>query len=103
MRLARVVGNVVATVKSPGLARHKLLLVRHVDPSDPSAPESSGNDSSIYAAIDRTGAGDGDVVLVAQGSAARLDEGTDTVPTDAAVVAIVDSVFMGSRTTFKKG
>jgi ethanolamine utilization protein EutN len=103
MRLARVVGNVVATVKSPGLARYKLLLVRHVDPSDPSASESSGRDGEVYAAIDRTGAGDGDVVLVTQGSAARVDEGTDTVPTDATVVAIVDSVLMGTTTTFKKG
>ena len=99
MRLAQVVGNVVATVKARGLERHKLLLVRHVDPSA-KAPPPSG--AEVYAAIDLTGAGDGDVVLIAQGSAARIDHGTGTVPTDAAVVAIVDSVLLGSKVTYQK-
>jgi microcompartment protein CcmK/EutM len=99
MRLAQVVGNVVATVKARGLESRKLLLVRHVEPT---APEKPGADGEIYAAIDLTGAGDGDVVLIAQGSAARIDHGTGTVPTDAAVVAIVDSVLIGSKVTFEK-
>lgn len=98
MRLAQVVGNVVATVKARGLESHKMLLVRNVDP----AAEVQGDDAEVYAAIDLTGAGDGDVVLVAQGSAARIDHGTGTVPTDAAVVAIVDNVLFGSRVTFRK-
>lgn len=99
MRLAQVIGNVVATVKARGLESYKLLLVRHVGPS---AEAKSGEEADVYAAIDLTGAGDGDVVLIAHGSAARIDHGTGTVPTDAAVVAIVDSVLVGSRVTFQK-
>lgn len=98
MRLAQVVGNVVATVKARGLEAHKVLLVRDVDPSAKAATGGAG----VYAAIDLTGAGDGDVVLVAQGSAARVDHGTGTVPTDAAIVAIVDNVLFESRETFRK-
>ena len=41
-------------------------------------------------AVDLVGAGEGDVVLVALGAAARETEQTRGVPTDAAVVAIVD-------------
>ena len=99
MRLGRVCGNVVSTVKAAGLARYKLLIVRDVDtsaPLDPSGPPDS------YIAIDLIGAGDGDIVLVAHGSAARIDHGAGAVPTDAAVVAIVDSVLVGTITTFVK-
>lgn len=99
MRLAKVVGNVVATVKARGLESRKLLLVRNVDPSAAAVPD---GDAEVYAAIDLIGAGDGDVVLVALGSAARIDYGAGTVPTDAAIVAIVDSVLFGSRVTFRK-
>ena len=35
MRLARVVGQVVATVKEPGLDGFKILLVEDLDASDP--------------------------------------------------------------------
>jgi microcompartment protein CcmK/EutM len=76
-----------------------LLIVRDVDTSAPlDTPERDSN----YVAIDLIGAGDGDIVLVVHGSAARIDHGAGAVPTDAAVVAIVDSVLVGSRTTFVK-
>jgi microcompartment protein CcmK/EutM len=95
MRLARVVGNVVATIKAEGLARYKLLLVRDADPLKPERLT-----GEAYAAIDLAGAGDGEFVLVAHGSAARV--GRAEVPTDAAVVAIVDTVLMGTQVTFHK-
>ena len=99
MRLGCVCGNVVSTVKAAGLARYKLLIVRDVDVSAPlDTPDRGGS----YVAIDLTGAGDGDIVLVAHGSAARIEHGAGAAPTDAAVVAIVDSVLVGTRTTFVK-
>jgi microcompartment protein CcmK/EutM len=42
------------------------------------------------------------VVLVAHGSAARIDDQAIGVPTDAAVVAIVDSIVLDHKTTFRK-
>ena len=74
----RVTGSTVATQKADGLAGFKLLNVRPV----------SGGDEIV--AVDLVGAGEGDLVLVALGSAARELDSTRGVPTDAAVVAIVD-------------
>ncbi|MBX7258898.1 MAG: EutN/CcmL family microcompartment protein, partial [Candidatus Hydrogenedentes bacterium] len=42
-------------------------------------------------AVDAVGAGIGEVVLVASGSSARLTEATRDRPSDAVIMAIVDS------------
>lgn len=79
MQLCRVVGTTVATVKAPGLSQFKLLNVR---------PERG--DGAELVAVDGVGAGQGDLVLVALGTAARELEATRDAPTDATIVAIVD-------------
>jgi len=79
MQLCRVVGTTVSTVKAPGLAQFKLLNVR---PERGDGPE--------FVAVDGVGAGEGDLVLVATGSAARELEAARGLAIDAAVVAIVD-------------
>ena len=99
MRLAKVVGQVVSTVKEPGLDSFKILLVEDLDPND---PDREPFDAEAYPAIDVVGAGEGEVVLVAIGSAARIPASAGRTPTDASVVAIVDSVIVGGQVTFKK-
>jgi microcompartment protein CcmK/EutM len=79
MQLCRVTGSTVATVKAPGLSEFKLLSLK---PERGEGPE--------FVAVDAVGAGEGDLVLVALGSAARSLAATANAPTDAAVVAIVD-------------
>jgi ethanolamine utilization protein EutN len=79
MQLCRVTGNAVATVKAPALGDFKLVRVR---------PEGKGGIE--FVAVDTLGAGEGDLVLVAQGTAARALEATAGAPTDATVVAILD-------------
>lgn len=56
----------------------------------------------MFVAVDLTGAGVSEVVLVVHGSAARVEYEGQSVPTDAAVVAIVDSVQVDGQTTFEK-
>jgi microcompartment protein CcmK/EutM len=104
MQLARVCGNVVASIKATGLSAHKLLLVEPVYAISPLAPGSSGDQTptGIYVAVDLVGAGIGEVVLVTRGSAARIDGDSGLVPTDAAVIAIVDSVQLDGKSTFIK-
>lgn len=97
MQLARVVGQVVSTIKEPGLDSFKLLLVEDLDSSDPDA---SG--SASYLAVDLVGAGEGEVVVITHGSGARVHQASSRTATDAAVVAIVDSVVVGGQVTFKK-
>ncbi|PVZ10852.1 EutN/CcmL family microcompartment protein [Actinomycetospora cinnamomea] len=83
MLLGRVVGQVVATVRSPGFDNVSLLLVQDTTEEGWVGP--------TCVAVDLIGAGEGDVVLVTTGSAARVAAGSDS-PTDRAVVAIADSV-----------
>ncbi len=79
MQLCRVVGSTVATVKAHGLSDFKLLNVK---------PEKG--EGSEFVAVDAIGAGEGDLVLVATGTAARALDATRDIPTDATIVAIVD-------------
>jgi len=79
MQLCRVVGSTVSTVKAPGLANYKLLNVR---------PAKNGGEE--FVAVDAVGAGIGDLVLVATGSAVREIDGLRGVAADAAIVGIVD-------------
>ena len=103
MQLARVCGNVVASIKDAGLASHKLLLLEAVAASDPvGSPSAPDRAESVYVAIDLIGAGIGEIVLVAMGSAARVANDGRLAPTDAAVVAIVDAVQFDGRSTFVK-
>ncbi len=85
MRLARVTGTVTATVKEPGLTGMKLLVVDVEDGS------SSVLQRSLVAA-DAAGAGVGDMVLLVEGSAARLASNAASLPIDAAIVAVIDHV-----------
>lgn len=97
MELGRVAGQVVSTVKQQGLHAYTLLLVAPVDPAS-----GEPNGTTPYVAVDLAGAGTGEMVVVARGSAARISPGTADVPTDAAVVAIVDSVHVAGAQTFSK-
>jgi len=86
MFLARVVGEVVATVKHAELAAQKLLLVRGVDPEGAAT-------SRLAIALDTVDAGIGDHVLVADegNSAAQvLHRGRGAVRT--VIVGVVDEV-----------
>jgi microcompartment protein CcmK/EutM len=104
MKLAKVRGYVVASIKDGGLAAQRLLLLESVSAVNPQASDAanSTDSQSIYVAVDLIGAGVGEVVLVTFGSAARTAQGSQSAPTDAAVLAIVDSVQFDGKTTFEK-
>lgn len=95
MQLATVLGQVVSTVKEPGLGRFTLLLVQDT------ADGAGDGDGPSYVAVDLVGAGVGEVVLVASGGAARVAAGADA-PTDRAVVAIADTVIRTGTVTYRK-
>lgn len=96
MLLAKVVGNVVSTRKADKLVGTKLLIV---EPVDFAAQKPEGKP---IVAIDSVGAGEGEVVLVVQGSSARLTETTKDTPVDATIMAIVDFIELEGRRTFAK-
>ena len=97
MFLAKVIGNVVATQKSPEFNGMKLLLIQPYINKDKVLVASG---SSIVA-VDSLGAGIGECVMFTQGSSARLTAGTKQAPVDAVIVGIVDSVEVEGTTVEK--
>jgi ethanolamine utilization protein EutN len=106
MFVARVKGHVVATAKDPAITGHRILLVEplRIDYDQPTSAggETGGGGFQVtgraIAALDPLGAGEGQLVLICQGSSARLAEGMNKVPVDAVIVGIVDSaVVMGQK------
>jgi ethanolamine utilization protein EutN len=97
MFLAKVIGNVVATQKSPEFQGMKLLLLQ---PYINRESELVASGSSIVA-VDSVGAGLGECVLFTQGSSARLTHNTKAAPVDAVIVGIVDSVEVDGQTVAK--
>ncbi len=90
MLLGKVIGTVWATRKDPGLVGMKFLIVREVDLDG--APQ-----SAFVVAADAVGAGEGETVLVAQGSSGRQTELTKGKAIDAVVMAIVDRLDVDER------
>jgi len=52
-------------------------------------------------AVDTVGAGEGEYVLVTQGSSARLTDSTRDVPADAVIVGIIDAIQVQGNEVFK--
>jgi microcompartment protein CcmK/EutM len=96
MLLARVTGNVVSTRKNDKLVGTKLLVIEPID-FEKLKPE-----GKPLVAVDAVGAGEGEVVLVVQGSSSRLTETTKDAPVDATIMAIVDFIDLGDKRTFAK-
>ena len=51
-------------------------------------------------AVDALGAGLDEMVLICQGSSARLTPETEKLPIDAVVIGLVDTVDVGGKTIF---
>jgi microcompartment protein CcmK/EutM len=94
MELGKVVGQVVSTVRDPGLPNMTLLLVDIVD--------AAGNVSfGSQVAADTIGAGEGEWVLLVRGSSARMIMEART-PLDLSVVGIIDQVTANKKTIYSK-
>lgn len=97
MKLAKVVGTTVSTIKESQLVGLKLLVCV------PCSTDGVEEKEDRFVAVDTVGAGRGEVILVALGSAARATERTKQTPSDATVVGIVDFIELNGETTYRKG
>jgi microcompartment protein CcmK/EutM len=93
--LGRVAGTLVATRKEETLEGLKFLVLKQLDVDD---AETGG----YVIAADVVGAGVGEVVLYATGSAARQTRQTHERPCDAVIMAIVDTWEVGGEEKFRK-
>ena len=96
MKLAKVLGTVVATEKDSKLQGFKFLMLGLWGHDNKPAGGS-------VVAVDAVGAGVGEMVLFASGSSARQTAATDNKPVDAVVMAIVDSWEIEGDEKYRKG
>ena len=92
MQLARVIGNVVATTKDPGLVGLTLLVLQ------PLSPDREAVGPALIA-VDSVGAGAGEEVFFVRGREASLPFLPQQVPTDASVTGICDQWTTTSMST----
>ncbi len=84
MQIARVIGNVVSTVKNASLEGRKFLIVQTLNAD----LEAKG---SPMIALDAVGAGVGELVFWCRGKEASFPFKRDETPTDCTIVGIIDS------------
>src|SRR3954463_13255354 len=99
MFVAKVTGIVVATQKVASMTGHKLLLVEpyRVDEKSKDRLVPTGRS---FVVVDCLGAGLGEMVLVCQGSSARLTPETEKLPIDAVVIGLISTVDVEGNVIF---
>lgn len=102
MVVAKVIGEVVSSVKVDRLAGQKFLLVEVQNISHGADGGAFHQTGSTLVVNDPIGAGRGEVVLVVQGSSARMTDITATIPTDGIIIGIVDSITIDANTMYRK-
>lgn len=101
MFVARVTGSVVSTQKVGTMTGHKLLVV------EPYRLDAANRDQLVttgrtFITVDTLGAGIDDMVLVVQGSSARLTPETKDLPIDAMIIGIVDTVTIERQNVYSR-
>lgn len=102
MFLARVTGSVVATQKIASMKGMKLLVIEplRVDEKKKDHLHPTGR---TFVVVDTLGAGRDEVVLVVQGSSARLTPETKDLPIDAVIIGLVDRVNLDHDVVYQAG
>jgi ethanolamine utilization protein EutN len=101
MFVALVTGSVVATQKAATMTGHKLLIVEpyRIDEKSRTKLVSTGR---TFIAVDTLGAGEGQFVLITQGSSARMTPETKSLPIDAVIIGLVDAVRVEGKEVFNR-
>lgn len=95
MRIARVVGTTISTIKDEKVRGSKLLILCQTD-------ETGEMIGKPFVAVDLVDAGVGDLVLSGHGSSARQTYQTKDCPVDAVVMAVIDHLEVDGEVVFRK-
>ena len=101
MFLAKVTGSVVSTQKMESMRGCKLLVVEPYR-LEAGQRERLTTTGRTFVAVDMLGAGEGEYVLITQGSSARMTPETKNLPIDTVVVGIVDTVHVQQKCVFRR-
>src|SRR4029078_5334759 len=97
----KVTGSLVSTQKVESMVGYKLLVVEpyRIEPNERKTLATTGR---TFIAVDTLGAGQGDFVLITQGSSARLTPETKNMPIDTVIIGIVDQVRVDGNDVFHR-
>ena len=95
MKIARVIGTTISTIKDEKVRGSKLLILCQTD-------ETGELIGKSYVAVDLVDAGVGDLVLSGHGSSARQTYQTKDCPVDAVVIAVIDHLEVDGEVVFRK-
>ncbi len=101
MFIAKVAGSLVATQKTAAMVGFKLLVVEpfRLEGKKRQSLETTGR---TFIAVDTLGAGEGEFVLITQGSSARMTPETEKLPVDTVVIGIVDKVHIEEMCVYSR-
>jgi microcompartment protein CcmK/EutM len=101
MFIAKVTGSVISTQKVEKMTGRKLMVVEpyRLDEKERNRLVTTGR---TFVAVDTVGAGEGEFVLITQGSSARLTPETKELPIDAVIIGIVDTVHIDRACVFSR-
>jgi ethanolamine utilization protein EutN len=101
MFIAKVTGSLVATQKVDKMVGRKLMIVEpyRLDEKQRDRLVTTGR---TFVAVDTVGAGEGEFVLITQGSSARLTPETKDLPIDTVIIGIVDTVHVDRACVFNR-
>jgi ethanolamine utilization protein EutN len=101
MFVAKVTGSLVATQKVDSIVGYKLLIVEpyRLEAKQRKSLTTTGR---TFVAVDTLGAGEGEFVLITQGSSARLTPETKNMPIDTVIVGIIDRVQVGQQSVYSR-
>ena len=86
MKLARIIGTVVSTVKNESIRGKKILILKNLNTSR----ETYG---TAFLALDSIGAGMGEDIFYIHGKEAAFPFLPSDIPVDSSIVAIVDKIY----------
>lgn len=101
MFVAKVTGSLVSTQKVDSMVGSKLLVVEpyRLDAQSRDRLKTTGR---TFVAVDTVGAGEGEYVLITQGSSARLTPQTKSLPIDTVIIGIVDTIHVDQACVYTK-
>jgi ethanolamine utilization protein EutN len=101
MFIAKVTGSLVSTQKLESMVGYKLLLVEpyRLDVEKRDRLVTTGR---TFVAVDMLGAGEGEFVLIVQGSSARLTAETKSMPIDTLIIGLVDQVHVEEKAVYQR-
>ena len=101
MIVAKVAGTIVATQKVESMRGYKLLAVEPYRLESKQRESLEGTGQTLVA-VDTLGAGEGELILLTQGSSALLTDETKDLPIDSVVVGIINTIHVAQRCVFDR-